>query len=421
MEKRNRIYYITSLFPVLTQTFVSREIIEMERRGVTIDIISLKNNPQSVGKEEMPNARILYFPYFFSLRVWWFALLTLFKHHVRVVAAKCFIVSRLRRRPLRILKFMAVLPKTLFLIEYLSRARAGHLHAHWATVPTTCALFIHRVTGMSFSFSAHAWDIFVAGNELLLPEKLAAAERVFTCTRYNHGALVSLGGKPETVQLMYHGFEPSRYPYCEPGVSDVPLIVAGGSLVPQKGLDYLVTALSHLDRDGVRFRALIFGEGSERARLDAMVKQFGLESKIDFIGILPHREVVTLLGSADMFVMPSISAKNRFIDGLPNVVAEAMACGAVVIASRLSGIPELIEDGVEGKLVPSEDSEAIAEALKELAAHPDRMRDIARCARARVEAQFDVRTNIEPLYGYLSKKATPSPDMTAGGDAPCAE
>lgn len=421
MNESNRIYYITSLFPVLTQTFVAREIIEMERRGIAIDIISLKNNPHTIGSEEMPKAGIIYIPYFWSLRMWWFILLTLAKHHVRLAGAKCYIVSRLWRRPIRILKFMAVLPKTLYLIEFFSRMKTQHLHAHWATVPTTCALFIHRVTGMSFSFSAHAWDIFVSGSELLLPEKLNAAERVFTCTRYNYQTLLSLGGTPGTVELMYHGLEPARYPYRCPGPSAVPLIVAGGSLVPQKGLDYLITALSQTAAGGLEFRAKIIGEGSEREKLIGMVRRYGLESKIEFIGTAPHRDVVNLLCTADMFIMPSISAKNRYIDGLPNVVAEAMACGAAVIASRLSGIPELLEDGVDGILVPPEDPEAIAAAIIDLAAHPDRLRELTRNARERVTRQFDIKQNIMPLYRYLIGKTGIAPGTNTTGDAPCAE
>ena len=421
MNSRKTIYYITSLFPVLTQTFVAREIIEMERRGIRIDIISLKNNPHTTGREEMPKADILYIPYFWSLRVWWFALLTLVKYRMRVIRAKCFIISRLRARPLRILKFMAVLPKTLFLIEYLSRKGADHLHAHWATVPTTCALFIHRTTGMSFSFSAHAWDIFVSGNQLLLPEKLDAAERVFTCTRYNLQALLSMGGSSDTVELMYHGLETSRYPYRCPAPAEVPLIVAGGSLVPQKGLDYLVTALAAVAAAGTDFRAKIFGRGGERAKLAAMVESAGLASRVEFTGIMPHREVVDMLGAADLFVMPSVSTKDRFIDGLPNVVAEAMACGAAVIASRLSGIPELIEDGVEGILVPPGDPAAIAAAITGLIAEPDRLRGLTRNARKRVEQQFDVKLNIQPLYRYLSGKYGGNTGGEAPGDASCAE
>lgn len=319
------------------------------------------------------------------------------------------------------MKFMAVLPKTLYLIEYLSRMKAEHLHAHWATVPTTCALFIHKVTGMSFSFSAHAWDIFVTGNELLLPEKIHAAERAFTCTRYNYQMLLSMGGTPDRVELMYHGLELSRYPYICPGPSSAPLIVAGGSLVPQKGLDYLIAALSQVARSGVEFRAKIIGEGSEWGKLNGMVKRYGLEPKIEFIGTVPHREVVSLLGEADMFIMPSISAKNRFFDGLPNVVAEAMACGAAVIASRLSGIPELLEDGIDGMLIPPEDPEAIASAIADLAAHPDRLRELTRNARERVTRQFDIKHNIMPLYRYLTGKYSIAPGGNETGDTPCAE
>jgi glycosyltransferase involved in cell wall biosynthesis len=399
-KQGKKLYYVISLFPVVTQTFVSREIKELERRGLRMGIVSLRNDPQRVGDEEMPAAQVEYIPYFFSIRLLSGVLKSLARHPWRILSSIFYIAFKLGRRPGRVMKFAAIVPKTLYLMDRCRDVDSCHVHAHWATVPATCAFFMNRVTGVRFSFSAHAWDIFVEGNELLLPEKLEAADAVFTCTEYNQSYLRQMCVHKEKVRLMYHGLELSRYPYEEPGNEEV-LIAAGGSLIPQKGLDVLLRALMILDRGGHSFKAVIFGRGPEKSRLLRLHRELSLGDTVEFRDAMPHEEVIRLLQRADVFVMPSISAKKRFVDGLPNVLGEAMACGAAVVASRISGIPELIEDGLTGLLVEPNDADALAAALARVMKDEELMKNLAAEARKRVEEKFDIRMNIEPIADYF--------------------
>lgn len=395
-----KVVYLTSLFPVITQTFVSREIRELERRGIEVLIVSLRNDPQPMEDSELPCAPVWYLPFFFSRRLWSATLGVLVRYRCRPLVEMVSVAARLARRPMRAAKFLAVFPKSLLLIKLLEEEGSFHLHAHWATVPTTCAYFIHRVTGWRFSFSAHAWDIFVTGNEILLPEKIRAADRVFTCTAYNQRYLERIGGKGK-ITLAYHGLDLSRYSFCPPGGSSPPLIVAGGSLVAQKGLGVLLHALSLLRDRGREFRCVVLGEGPERPALETLRRHLRLEDEVSFPGFVPHRQVARLLVDADVFVMSSVQARGGFIDGLPNVVPEAMAAGAVVVASTISGIPEIIEDGQSGLLVTPGDAKELAEAMEYILSDRRLAQTLATRARQRVIERFDIARNIEPIYRYF--------------------
>ncbi len=400
-KNQGKLFYITSLFPVVTQTFISRELKELERNGIEVEVVSLKNSPENVDKEDLPGTEIVYVPYLFSLRVAHFCFLSLLKYNWKILKEAGYIFFKLLPRPVRVLKFAAIIPKSLFLVEYLRRQQAAHIIAHWATVPATCAFFISRVSDLPFSFSAHAWDIFVEGNELLLPEKIREAGAVFTCTKYNFQTLKRISRGTGNIILMYHGIELSKYEYSEPDTKNKPLLAAGGSLVPQKGLDVLIRALSLLKEKGPIPKTIIFGEGIEKHRLLKLVESLEMNTDVEFPGTMPHAQVIEMLKSVDIFVMPSVTARNKFIDGLPNVVAEAMACGAAVVASAISGIPELIRNNIDGILVPSGDSAALAGAIERLMNDSAKTKDMSINARKRVEEEFSVARNIIPLIDYL--------------------
>ena len=396
------IAYIVSLFPVLRETFISREIVELERRGIEVLVVSLRPGGQSVGERERPKATVLHAPYC-SRAVLAGAGAEFGRHPLRVMREIWYITRELAARPRRVLKFLVVVPKSLYLAGLFRRKGVRHVHAHWATVPTTCALFISRLCEVPYSFSAHAWDIFTEGNELLLAEKMAQAERVFVCTRFSRERLIALGGSREKIELMYHGIEMDRYAFVADKPLAPPLVVAGGSLTPQKGLDDLLAALGRLRRQGVEFRAKIFGEGPEHGRLAKMAREEGLEEWLQFIGTLQHEAVIGLMQEAAVFVMPSKAGGGGYTDGLPNVVAEAMACGAAVVGTRFAGIPELIEDGRTGILAAAGDPVGLAEGIGRCLGDRVLRARLAAAARATVEVVFDVRKNVRPLADYFQR------------------
>jgi colanic acid/amylovoran biosynthesis glycosyltransferase len=398
---RGRLVYITSLFPVLRETFIAREVIELEKLGLDVLVVSLKNRPQSVGREELPRAEIIYLPFFFSFRLWIDAGRTLLAHPVRLFRELVRLAWALKSRPRRVIKFLSIVPKSLCLAAMFKKLGVRHLHAQFATVPTTCAYLISRLSDLPFSFTAHAWDIYARGSDLFLKEKMAAAERVITISNYNREYLIGLGGPASRIWTVYQGLEMDRYDYVEKKADGPPLIAVGGALEPKKGVHLTLEALASLKARGGRFRIEIFGNGPDRQRLAELVCSLGLSDEASFLGGLPHREVIRLFQRADIFILAAIRAPNGSMDGLPNVVAEAMACGAAVVASRLSGIPELIRDRTDGILFPPGDIPLLAEAVGELLDKPTLRIELARQARRRVETFFDLKYNITPLAEYF--------------------
>jgi len=393
------IVYITSHFPVLRETFIAREVIELERRGVEVVVVPIGNLRQEVAPDQLPKAEVLRVP-LASPAVFAGALAEFARRPWRVLRHVAAVKWSLLRRPLRLAKFLAVLPKSLYLARRFRRDGVRHIHSHWATLPTTCALLISRLEDIPFTFSAHAWDIFVDGNELLLREKIAAAGRVFTCTRYNKERLARFG-PAEKIEVMYHGIDTARYEFS--GERVAPVVLAGGSLTPQKGLDDLIRALGLLARSGVEFQARIFGEGPERRALGALIASEGLGAAVTLVGTRPHAGVIDLMREAAVFVMPSKYAARGYIDGLPNVIAEAMACGAAVVATRFSGIPELVEHEENGLLVEPGDVEGMRDAVARLLADGDLRSRLRHRARERVVDMFDIRRNVVPLADYFER------------------
>jgi glycosyltransferase involved in cell wall biosynthesis len=401
MERTEKLVYITSTFPVLRETFISREIIELEKQGMKILVVSLKNTPQEVGREELPQAPILYLPFLFSIRMLAGILRTLVQSPIAVVRTSLRILWAFKSKPSRALKFLAIMPKSLYLVQIFKKENVCHLHAHFAAVPATCAYFISKISGLPFSFTAHAWDIYVKGTDLLLREKMQAADRVITISDYNRKYLLSFGVDDEKVEVFYQGIELERYPYVEAEPRKIPILVAGGGLEAKKGIDVFIRALGVLLKNGVRFEAKIFGDGEEKENLMQLASSLNLQREISFVGSMPHREVIRLFQQADIFVMPAVRAKNGSIDGLPNVLAEAMACGATVAASDFSGIPELVRKGEDGILFPAGNADKLADALTKLCGNPETRKSLSRSARRRVEDFFDLRKNILHLVNYF--------------------
>lgn len=400
-EHKKKLVYITSTFPVLRETFISREIIELEKREIELIVVSLKNKPQEVGREELPQAPILYLPFLFSLHLLAGAARTIMQSPAAVARTSWRILWELKSKPSRSIKFLAIMPKSLYLVQRFKKENVRHLHAHFAAESATCAYFISKISGLSFSFTAHAWDIYAKGTDLLLKEKMLAADLVITISEYNRRYLISFGVDDEKVKVFYQGLELERYPFVETNTKEIPLVMAGGGLEAKKGVDVFVRALAVLKQRGVQLNAKIFGDGEEKEHLMQLAWSSGLEDTVSFVPSMPHRDAIRLFQQADIFVMAAVRAKNGSIDGLPNVLAEAMACGATVVASDFSGIPELVRIGEDGVLFPPGDANSLADALAELCGNPDLRARLSRSARKRVEDFFDLRKNILPLESYF--------------------
>jgi colanic acid/amylovoran biosynthesis glycosyltransferase len=385
---RFRVLYIVSLFPCWSETFIVREIEELLARGVDVRIFSLKASQEKLVQSD---ARALekYTSYpagfiqnlFGALRAIWRDPIANFRMLAQIATdGGMTLPSRL--------KSLVVWWRVVGAVRWLEAWQPDLIHAHWATYPSTGAMMLSRILKIPFSFTAHAHDIFLEKH--LLKEKLSAARFAVTISEYNRRLLLGLQpAAREKLHVIHCGIKPDELTYQEEG-RDPSLLLAVGRLDEIKGFPTLVEACARLRERGLRFRCEIIGEGPLRQQLQNAIDTNGLGSEVRLCGAMPHEEVRARLYRAAVFVLPSVVTMHGNMDGIPVALMEAMACGTAVVSTTVSGIPELIEDGVNGYLAPPRDARALAERLASLLEDPGKRNAFARVARERVEQQFSV-------------------------------
>jgi glycosyltransferase involved in cell wall biosynthesis len=258
------------------------------------------------------------------------------------------------------------------------------------------ALVIGRLLNMPYSATAHATDIYV--NPVLLPEKIKEARFIATCTQYNKDHLTTAVG-PEIsrkVHRIYHGLDMSHYhPQHQPTAK--PLLISVGQLKEKKGFTYLLQACHLLKERGYDFECQIVGEGALRSELEAQIRQLHLENVVTLCGSLPHGAVIDKYKQAALFALPCVVQADGERDGIPNVILEALAMELPVVSTDHSGIPEVIEDGKNGLLVPTEQVVPLAEALASLLDDADLRQKLGSKGRETIMGSFSVESNVEKL------------------------
>ena len=404
-----RIAVVVKGYPRLSETFIAQEILALERRGVRLDIWSLRR-PTDKFRHPMHEAiaaPVAYLPEYLRddpLRVLralgWAWRRPRFWGLLRLVARDLRrdpTASRLRRLGQALVLAREVAPETT------------HLHVHFLHTPGSVARYAARLTGRTWSFSAHAKDIWTTP-DWELSEKLADAAWGVTCTRDGLRRLDSLG--PDTTRLAYHGLDLGRFPPPPPAREprdgadpEAPLrLLCVGRLVAKKGHDDLFAALKALP-PGLHWHLDLIGGGELRASLETLARDTGLADRIVFRGALPQPAIVAAMREADVFVLPTKPAPGGDRDGLPNVLMEAASQELPILATAFGGTPEFLEDGVHGALVPPGAPDALAEALRALAADPSRRRNLGRAARWRLVQDFSEDAGIALIAGRLASSA----------------
>ncbi|MCM8826813.1 MAG: glycosyltransferase [Candidatus Omnitrophica bacterium] len=404
-----KIAFICSQFPQIYETFILREFVGLRESGLKFKIISLKFckdiiiHPQA--KDFLTDT--------FHPKI---SLLSIFRwicgHPCNTIKAIMYVFYTYGWAGVELIKAMYVLGECFYIADLIKKYRIYHLHTHWATMPTTAGVILNVLTGVPFSFTAHAWDIFVSQRGL--KDKIIRARFCVTCTEYNRRFLGKLIGNGrgenndkyilDKIILNYHGIELDKFPLRNKIMGNGRInILSIGRLVDTKGFDYLIDACQILDRERLNFYCKIVGQGELLGRLNRKVKEYNLSDKIEFLGEKTQKEIMGLYREATVLVQPSVIAKNGDRDGIPNVILEAMACGVPVISTNISGIPEVIIDKETGILVPPNNSIALAKAILNLANDEALKEKIIYNARILVEKKFDAKRNVENLVGIFKK------------------
>jgi len=372
--------YILGEFPSLTETFILREMRELRRQGIMLRLFSLRRGDclTSPLPPELDNVEIHYAPSKSTARFWASALRwALNKESCRPVVAAAV------HNWLRVLR---------------AHPEVCHLHAHFANEPALAARELSRATGIPFSFSAHAWDIYCSGSPLR--QLIAEASFVTTCTRTNLDHLLTLcaAADRDSVHLMRHGIDLQEFEFAQRPSSRPFRCVAIGRLVRKKGFNLLVEALADLRNRNFDVQCEIIGDGPERASLQKLITRRGVQDHVFLVGPLRHGDAMEKLRQADALIVPSVITAEGDRDGLPNVLLEAAACGVPIVASALPAIREFVSDGVTGLLAPVGDVAKLAHCLERLIKDDGRLvQNLRRNARRLVEEEFDITKNVAPL------------------------
>ena len=409
MSKSRHVLYLAPWLPKLSETFVYRELFALRAAGETVSSASLHKPERGLGDAALDAL----------------AAETLCVYGAGLVRMLGRSLAEAAQHPWRALQtFFMALGDGLWAKEASGRTRlkivwhgwAGlalahavrplgitHIHAHFAHVSASVAMYAARQLGCPFSFTGHAVDLF--RDRVLLPQKLARAAFVCCISHWHREFYQSQVPRAEAdYPVVRCGVNPAEFTPPPPrGDVGAVRIMGVGRMIPKKGFDLLLDALGVLRKEGMAFTCRLLGDGPEWAALKAQAERLGLTDVVDFPGSAPNHVVRDAMQEADLFVLPCRVDSSGDRDGIPVVLMEAMASGICSVSGDLPAIRELIEDGTSGRLVPPGDVEALVVCLRSLCVGVAERSRLATAGRARIREEFALDLNAERLRRALHR------------------
>jgi glycosyltransferase involved in cell wall biosynthesis len=403
--------YILKGYPRISETFIANEVLRLEELGLRIRIFSMRPPRETTRHAHLSRirARVDYLPeqLLRGLPRLLPANLVLARRQPDRYRAALALAWDRWRRSRRSATFKHLLQAGYVVQRWLPGSGVVHLHAHFAHSPASVAMFAAVLGGLPFSFTAHAKDIYTS-QRALLAQKMALARFVVTCTRYNQLHLERLRRAPAPpIHTIYHGIDPDLFQPADDGLrAPCPpyRILTVARLTAKKGIATVLHALSLLRREGVPLTYTLIGDGDARRSVLGLVRGLDLAPTVHWLGTQPHEEVLRHFRQADLFALGCEIAADGDRDGIPNVLMESMAMGVPVVATRVSAIPELIEDGVSGTLVPPADPVAMAGAMRRMLTDGEPQRRMRQTARRVILQHFDNRVLTAGLAELFSRQ-----------------
>ena len=393
-----KIAYLMSRFPHLPETFILREMDMLKTLGNEVFLFPLVIQKQKIVH---PNAE----KWLESSAFIRFSFGKIFLDNISPFFKKpmqhALVFFKAIKGNFPNIKFMLralyIFPLSIAMGVKMKSIGIEHIHAHYATHPALAAWIIHQFTKIPYSITVHAHDIFV--DQTMMKEKMQSAAFIRAISMYNKKFLIEKFGKAfeSKIYVIHTGIEPEKYSVRKINFSKIFQMLNIGSLQPYKGQEFLIRACAILRDDRIPFKCMIIGQGELRQALLSLVNKLKLNDQVQLAGGKTEDEIREMLPNFDCYIQPSIITESGKMEGIPVANMEAMACGIPVIATEISGVPELVRDGKSGYLVPPANVDALVKAIKNVIQNPQKAFRIAQSGRRFVKREFALFQNMSEL------------------------
>ncbi len=382
------IVYFFSSFPVLSETFLQREVRGLLKLGVNLELVSLWR-----GESEFEGSPVMRFRLCRLWQLLWKLPWLLLRRPI--LACRLLRMAFCSRYPyaLNWHENLLGIGAAICLERYYRKNPVGEFHAVWGSLPAMTAWTLSELLQVPFSMAAHAYDIFERGGDRWLKEKIQAASWLQTSTEYAYRHLLEKGAHPGKTFLIRRSLEP--FPEFTQRIQlRRPLrIVSVGRLVEKKGYREQLLIYRALQQNGVEFHATIIGGGPLEQEIRQQISELGLVEQVRLTGSIAFGQTMEYYQDADLMIFTGKIAADGDRDGLPNVIPEAMACGLVILTSAVSATTEAVQDGVSGRVLPLEQPNQWVNAIRELQDRPELVIAFSLAGRQWAEKEFDPQRN----------------------------
>jgi glycosyltransferase involved in cell wall biosynthesis len=424
-----RIAYLLNFFPMISETFIISEIQNLKNLGVKINIYSLFHPESSEVRQDVKelllitnyvsdemNFRTLLSNHLYFLfrrpRAYFQTLIFAFEHRNQSSLFRTFLTllrtknagDRHKISPHDRQNVLVHFILTPPLARRILKGQFDLIHAQYANATASFAMLASMLTKIQYIITTHATDLFVKPE--LLSEKFKRARLVITCTKYNQEYIREKYPlvNAENVHVIYHGLNVNAFQMSFPRrVQKHPVLLSIGRLVPKKGFRHLLRACKILKEREIPFACTIIGDGPDRGQLELYVRLNQLTDFVSFVGAIPPTQVRDYYEGANIFVLPCVIDSSGDRDGIPNVIAEAMAMELPVISTTISGIPEIVINGETGILVDPNEIDLLVDAVLDLSKNPEKALQMGRKGRERILNVFDMNNHFQELATLLQK------------------
>lgn len=402
---QHRVAYLVSQYPAYSHTFILREVLQLRQFGVEIVTASINMPDRPFDKltdiERQEAEQTFYIKQQGIVKAVSTLVKTLVSNPVGLLRGVKHAITLGGWNIKRVLYHFFYLIEALLLGQWMQAQNVQHLHVHFATPAASVGLLVKTVFGYSFSFTVHGPDEFydVTGYNLL--EKIVAADFVFCISHYARSQVMKLSPVQawSTFDICRLGVDTQRFiPAVKSKANETCQLLCVGRLTSAKGQAILLASVAQLKQQGITVHLTLVGMGPDEQSLKNYAESLGIVSQVTFTGAIDQDHILAYYNLADMFVLPS------FAEGLPVVLMEAMAMEIPCVTTMITGVPELIENGQNGLLVPASDSEGLTQAIKQLAENPALRQQLGKAGRLKVLSDYELYKNTQYLHEKLTQR-----------------